>query len=167
MRRKNLDFLVIICEIPKLLQSDVLLSDRNTTVGVSLFDSRNRSLNIINNLEWKNVTIPVCSTLVINRGKHIYKSDGDKYSKILNAKDPIITPKKHKLSACLIIHPKSDYYNQMNSLTIEWIEYGQIMGFSYFYIYDHIPQSPYDNDRKIGDKFIWNAVYHYINVEVK
>ena len=163
MRRKNLDFLVIICEIPDLLQSDVLSSDVNTSVGVTLFDSRNRSLNIINNndnFEWKNVTIPICSTFVINRGKHIYHSDGIKYSKILNGKDPISTEKKHKLSACLIVHPNSDYFNQMNIRIVEWIEYGLIMGFSHFYIYDHI--SPFDDKRKSNDKFIWDSIYYYI-----
>ena len=160
MRRKNLDFLIIICDIPPLLQLRVLSSNMNTSIGVSLFDSRNRSLNIIDNKEWKNVTIPVCSTFVINRGKHIYQSDGTKFSNIIKSANPILEPKQHKLSACLIVHPNGDYYNQMNVRIVEWIEYGLIMGFSHFYIYDHI--SPNDKTRENGDKFIWDAIYYYI-----
>ena len=72
MRRKNLDFLVVLCDIPSALRQRVLSSAHNTTVGVTLLDSRNRSLNIRDAL-WRNVTLPVCATLVVNRGRHVHR----------------------------------------------------------------------------------------------
>eukprot|EP01083_Nonionella_stella_P238255 835027_1 len=159
MRRKNLDFIIIICDIPKALQSYVLSSGANTSVGVSLFDSRNRSLNIkYSHKQWMNVTLPVCSTIVVNRGKHIYHSDGTKFKHIIQSDDPITAKKSHFLSACLIVHPSGDKYNQMNTRIVEWIEYGIIMGFDHFYIYDHM----YGERSEKEDKFIWDAIYYYI-----
>ena len=104
-----------------------------------------------------NVTIPICSTMVVNRGKHIYQSDGEKFYGLLSSKNPITAKKSHSLSACLMVHPLGDRYDQMNIRINEWIEYGQIMGFEHFYVYDHM-----DGSRENGDKFIWDAVYHYI-----
>ena len=108
MRRKNLDFIVVICPIPPRLTKLVLQSTEWTWIGVTLFDSRNRSLNMLYGLEWKNVTLPVCSTLVVDRGKHIARIDGGVYEDVYNAEDPVAVKKHHKLSACLILHPSGD-----------------------------------------------------------
>ena len=90
MRRKNLDFMIIICPIPIHLQSIVLNTDKYSTIGVTLFDSRvNRSDNVIFQttntnantkekipIQWNNVTTSVCSSFVINNGLNIYHNDG-------------------------------------------------------------------------------------------
>ena len=92
----------------------------------------------------------------LNSFRHVYASDSAEFAPLLASADPVTAKKRHALSACLIVHPKGDRFGEMATRLVEWIEYGLIMGFEHFYVYDHM------HGRPQGDKAVWDAVFHYI-----
>lgn len=165
MRRKNLDFVIIICDIPKHLQSAVLNTNESSSIGITLFDIRtNRSQFVVDNngtLQWNNVTIPLCSSFVINNGMSLYRNDGPLYNQVYSSS--INTERKYFLSACLIVHPSGDKNRQITLRIQEWLQYAIMMGWEHFYIFDHLFQR--ENDSSIFQNllpYIQNDIVTYI-----
>jgi len=96
-------------------------------------------------IEFPNVTVPVCSTLIVNDNQ-VFRHDPPPYphtkhfvNSLQESRTTLLgldrVTRKYHLSACAIVRatgaPERVY------LLRQWIEYHHMQGFEHFYIYDH------------------------------
>ncbi|ETO24918.1 glycosyl transferase, family 2, partial [Reticulomyxa filosa] len=161
----------------KILQSQILSSKGTTQVwvqlsdpgmdvinaGPSLFpqwwnetwrghiDHRFITFNAVPRLQsgivFPNITIPVCSTLLVNSDRQVFRHDPPPsphtkhfvHSLQESQREMLgldLVKRKFHLAACVIIRVIDD----TSSIALQvqqWIEYHRMQGFEHFYIYDH------------------------------
>lgn len=179
--------LIIICDVPtNNLTHNILQSEQMTNVGLTLLDLQSMENvssvisanfsdeyllkyigNMINGKYIPNVTLPVCSSSIINKNE-IYKHEKIHSAVILNGK------KRYKLGLCTVLNRKTVAHKLLFKMlfidyVLEFIEYYSMVGVEQIYIYDiHWEQSNmtweylspyYTNDRRIVTYIEWPFAY--------
>eukprot|EP01083_Nonionella_stella_P028896 79634_1 len=141
--------IIIICDIPSALRYRILTTSQHTNIGVSIFDYNSHTLSPFEHLhigddidandtvsvEWINVSLPVCSSYLINNGNDIWYSHDSQHSNRASL-DGLF---RYKLGLCTTLNMNDVYYDENTKYidyVIEFIEYYRLHGVEQIYLFD-------------------------------